>query len=99
MAPCLIIMAVLYGLFPRHLPKHARRRLFDSAVIVLSLAAAVVCDMWGYQSSAHAVAGMAGSRPGDMWPQVMSALYAYAGFTVVLLSAVPLRARLWPKPR
>lgn len=96
MAPTLLVMLCLYWAFPRQ-PRHGARRAFDVLAVVLSLAAAIACNLWGYSDDLHPLTDHLGHRAGDIWPQVLAALYAYAGFSVVLFMAIVLRARLWPK--
>jgi len=82
--PWLLILGVLYWLYPRQ-PRHGRRRLYDGVALVASLAAFVLTMQWAY--------GYADPRWGGMWKQILATSVAYGAFLLVLAVAFVLRAR------
>ncbi|HET6632498.1 MAG TPA: hypothetical protein VFG73_07310 [Rhodanobacteraceae bacterium] len=92
LAPTMAVLAALYWFFPRSLPGHAGRRLFD---LVAVLAAAAVTLVLGRAGDADVVTGAVGTHSGAIWPQVLAVLLTYAGFCAVLLAALVARHALW----
>lgn len=82
--PWFLILAVLFWVYPRQ-PRHARRRLFDAASLLLSLVAFLVSLYWAH--------GVADRRYGEMWPQVLATSLGYGVFLAVLTVAWLLRRR------
>lgn len=86
-APWFLILSVLFWLYPRQ-PRHARRRLFDSAALVVALVAFVATLRWSH--------GYADRQYGAMWPQILATSVGYGVYLLVLAVAVFLR-RAWLK--
>ncbi|TWI03040.1 hypothetical protein IP90_02143 [Luteimonas cucumeris] len=82
--PWLLILGVLYWLYPRQ-PRDGRRRLYDSLALASSLAAFVLTMWWSH--------GYADPRWGGMWKQVLATSVAYGAFLLVLAIAYVARAR------
>lgn len=82
--PWLLILGALYWIYPRQ-PRSGRRRLYDIAALVSSLAAFVLTMQWAY--------GYADPRWGGMWKQILATSVAYGAFLLVLAVAFGLRAR------
>ncbi|HUD40381.1 MAG TPA: hypothetical protein VMR06_00095 [Dokdonella sp.] len=80
--PWFAILGALYWLFPRQ-PRHLKRKLFDLAVLVLSIVLSIAGMRWGY--------AIANPASGAIWKQVLAMLVAYGVFLAVLTVAVPLR--------
>ena len=97
LAPWLLVLCFLYWWFPRSLPRTRARRMFDVICVVLSLLAAVAGALLAQQGQTPAATDAIGHHAGDIWPEVLAALYAYGAFSLVLLAAVVLRALLWRK--
>jgi hypothetical protein len=99
LAPWLLVLAFCYWYFPRRLPRTAARRVFDGVAVLAAVAVATVVALHASAATVPAATDALGHRSGDIWPQVLSALCAYAGFVIVLALAMLLRARLWRAPR
>ena len=84
--PWFCVMGALYWWFPRQ-PRSRRRRLFDTAMLVLALVASIGFMLWGYQVGAAEVAE-------GLWEQILAVLYAYGGFLAVMVLALLLRPRV-----
>lgn len=82
--PWLLILGVLYWLYPRQ-PRHGRRRLFDAVALAASLAAFIATMQWAY--------GYADPRWGGMWKQILATSVAYGAFLLVLGVAFGFRRR------
>lgn len=82
--PWLLILGVLYWLYPRQ-PRHGRRRLYDTLSLAAALAAFVLTMQWAH--------GYADPRYGGMWKQILATSVAYGVFLLVLVVAFALRAR------
>lgn len=82
--PWLLILGALYWIYPRQ-PRGGRRRLYDVAALVLSLAAFVLTMQWAY--------GYADPRWGGMWKQILATSVAYGAFLLVLAVAFGFRTR------
>ena len=95
LAPWLLVLCFLYWMFPRSLPRSKTRRLFDVIFIVMSLMAALGAALLAEQGQQPALTDALGHRAGDIWPQVLAALYAYGAFSTVLATGTLLRAWLW----
>ena len=97
LAPWLLVLCFLYWWFPRSLRRTPARRVFDTACIVLALVAAIGAALLAQHGQPPAARDALGRRAGDIWPEVLAALYAYGAFSLVLLAAVIMRALLWRK--
>jgi purine-cytosine permease-like protein len=84
-APWFLILVVLYWVYPRQ-PRHARRRAFDVAALLVAIAAFVVTLHWAH--------GYADRRSGTMCPQILATSAGYGVFLLVLVVAVFVR-RAW----
>jgi len=84
--PWLFILGVLFWMFPRQ-PRHAARRLFDAASLVLATVAFVL--------ALHASQRFADPAQGHMWIQIMATSIGYGVFLAVLVLALLLRRLLW----
>lgn len=82
--PWLLILGVLYWLYPRQ-PRHGQRRWFDALALAASLAAFVLTMQWAH--------GYADPRWGGMWKQILATSVAYGAFLLVLGVAFGIRAR------
>jgi len=82
--PWLLILGVLYWLYPRQ-PRHGARRAFDVLALAASLAAFVLTMHWGYRN--------ADTSYGGLWPQILATSVAYGAFLAVLGVAFGLRRR------
>ncbi len=97
LAPWLLILCFLYWVFPRNLPRTRGRRVFDAAFIVIALLAAIGGALLAQHGQPPAPTDALGHRSGDIWPQVLAALCAYAAFSACLLAGLIVRAALWRK--
>jgi len=82
--PWFTILAVLFWVYPRR-PRGLARALFDSASLVLAVAAAAVGMYWS----------MANADPtfGHMWQQVLATSVSYGLFLLVVTVALVVRWR------
>ena len=85
--PWFALLGALYWFYPRT-PRPLARRVFDASVLLLALALSIAGMHWGYRM------GLADTRSGPIWRQVLAVLYAYGAFLAVLALAIPLRMRL-----
>jgi hypothetical protein len=99
LGPWLLILAWAYWAYPKSLPRTAWRRLFDTIALVLSGIAAAWLAMIGYDGYVAVQADEFGRHSGAIWQHVAPALYAYGGFSAVLLVAALLRALVWGRSR
>lgn len=84
-APWFLILSALYWLYPR-VPRHACRRRFDAATLLLAYAACLASLYWSY--------GIADRGHGHLWPQVLATSVGYGVFLLVLGVGLLLR-RCW----
>lgn len=82
--PWLLILGVLYWLYPRQ-PRHGRRRLFDGLALAAALLAFVLTMQWAYD--------YADPRYGNMWKQILATSVAYGAFLLILGLAFGFRRR------
>jgi len=82
--PWFAILGVLYWLFPRQ-PRNRARRSFDAIALILATLAAFLGTRWAYANADLSV--------GAMWRQILASLVAYGLFVLVLVIAMPVRAR------
>lgn len=82
-APWFLILAVLYWVYPRQ-PRHAGRRAFDIAALLVAIAAFIATLHW-----AHACADR---QYGAMWPQILATSAGYGVFLLVLVVAIFVRS-------
>ena len=76
--PWFLILGVLFWCYPRQ-PRHAARRGYDLAVLVLSALASWMAMRWGMLN--------ADPNAGAIWKQVLACLTAYGAFLAVLTLA------------
>jgi len=95
LGPWLLVLAWAYWAWPRSLPRPLARRVFDVAALVLAGCATVWLAGVGYDSFEGVLVDEHGRRSGAIWQQVAPILYAYGGFSVVLVLAALLRQGLW----
>lgn len=86
--PWFLILGVLYWWFPRR-PRHAMRRLFDAASLLLAAVAFVFV--------LHEAQAFADPMHGRMWRQILATSVGYGAFLLVLVVAALVRWRLWSR--
>ena len=86
-APWFLILSVLYWLYPRA-PRHAARRRFDAAALLLAFAGCLASLHWSF--------GIADRGYGNLWPQILATSVGYGVFLALLGGAFWLRRRLHP---
>jgi hypothetical protein len=99
LAPLLLILCWGYWAYPKSLPRTAGRRVFDAAVLLLALIAAVQCAMLGFDTVELPTVDGFGRASGAIWQQVLPALYGYGAFAAVVVVAMLLRHLLWGRRR
>jgi hypothetical protein len=99
LAPWLLILCWAYWNYPKHLPRTVGRRWFDVLALALTLLAAALCALLGFDGVELPVVDALGPPSGAIWQQVRPALYGYGAFTVVLLLALVLRQFFWGRRR
>jgi len=99
LAPLLLILCWGYWAYPKGLPRTAGRRVFDAAVLLLALIAAVQCAMLGFDTVELPTVDGFGRASGAIWQQVLPALYGYGAFAAVVVVAMLLRHLLWGRRR
>ena len=82
--PWFLLLGALFWLFPRQ-PRDARRKLFDTATLVIAFVLSFIGMQWGY------ALGLADVGTGAIWKQVLATLVAYGAYLLVLTVAVLLR--------
>ncbi len=97
MGPWLLILAWAYWAYPKSLPRTRGRRLFDLVALVLAAWATVWLAGAGYDGFEGVKVDELGVRSGAIWQQVAPILYAYGGFSGVLIPAALLRHWLWKR--
>lgn len=97
--PTLAVLALLYWLLPRNLPRPAARRAYDVAAIIVAAIVAWRLVAMGLAAPSPEHVDAIGHYSGAIWPQVLSILYAYVGFLAVLFAALLLRQWLWGRRR
>jgi hypothetical protein len=83
LAPVMLVLAGLYAYLPRQ-PRHAMRRLFDGAVLLLAVLLGVYLALLGFETAPVPAADEFGQPTGAIWKQVLPALYGYGAFSGVL---------------
>jgi hypothetical protein len=91
LAPWLVILAWAYWRFPRSLPRPRGRRRFDTAIVLLSVIAAIALAHVGYLSTVN----LPHQGTIGVWQMVAPVLYAYGGFSLVLFLGLWLRRMRW----
>ena len=99
LAPWLLILCWGYWAYPKSLPRSPVRRSFDAAAVLLALIAAAQCAVIGFDKVELPTVDGFGRASGEIWQQVLPALYGYGAFTAVLLLAMLLRHALWGRRR
>jgi hypothetical protein len=82
--PWFAILGALYWIYPRQ-PRHAVRRGFDAAALLLAMLASWLAMRWGMLN--------ADPQAGAIWKQVLACLTAYGAFLAVLGVAAWLRPK------
>jgi hypothetical protein len=95
LAPWLLVLAWAYWAYPKSLPRHAARRVFDAAAIALAAVVAVTLSLMAFDAVQVKQVGAFGPESGSIWKQVMPALYGYFSFMAVLALALWLRWIVW----
>lgn len=95
LGPWLVILGWAYWAFPKSLPRTRPRRAFDAAALLLAAIAAVSMAAWVYNSFTGPTVDSYGRHSGAIWQHVAPVLYAYGGFSAVLVTALLLRMVLW----
>lgn len=88
-APWFLILSVLYWLYPRQ-PRHAARRMFDAAALVLAFVGCLLSLHWSF--------GLADRSYGHLWPQILATSVGYGVFLAVLVVAFFMRRAMF-RPR
>lgn len=99
LGPWLLILAWVYWAYPKSLVLTAWRRLFDVIALLLAVAVATWLAKIGYDGYVAPQADEFGRPSGAIWQHVAPALYAYGGFSVVLVAAMLLRWLAWGRSR
>jgi hypothetical protein len=82
--PWFLILGVLFWMYPRQ-PRHAARRGFDVAALLLAAVGFALSVQWAYAS--------ADPSYGRMWKQVFATSVGYGVFLALMLLAFLLRRR------
>lgn len=93
------VLAWGYWNYPKSLPNSRARRLFDLAVLLLAASAVIEGAVLGFERAPLPTAGSLGLPSGGIWQQVLPALLAYGGFSVVLALGLWLRQMCWGRRR
>lgn len=93
--PWLLVLAWGYWNYPKSLPAHRSRRLFDLAVLLLAASAVVGGALLGFEGAHLPTVGSLGLPSGGIWQQVLPALLAYGGFSIFLILGLWLRQICW----
>lgn len=99
LAPWLLVLCLLYWIWPRSLPRTAGRRVFDWVALLLAGVATALAALAGFDSATLPEIGEFGRVSGSIWQQVLPALWGYGAFTAVMLPALLLRHALWGRRR
>lgn len=99
LAPWLLVLGVIYWLWPRRLPRTAGRRAFDVVALLLAGVATALAALAGFDSAVLPEVGEFGRVSGAIWQQVLPALWGYGAFTAVMVPALLLRQWLWGRRR
>jgi hypothetical protein len=83
--PLYVVLGAVFWLLPLQ-PRGRARRWFDVTSMILAMAAGFVGGRWAYTYADWTL--------DSMWPQMLAALVSYGLFVLVLLIALPLRARV-----
>ena len=93
--PWLLVLGWLYWNYPKSLPKSRARRVFDLAVLLLAASAVIEGAALGFERAPMPSAGSLGVASGGIWQQVLPALLAYGGFSILLFLGLWLRQMCW----
>lgn len=94
LSPTLLVLVWLYWTFPKGAVSRWRR-LYDSAVIGITLGACVVTSMQIDASTVASTIDAFGRQSGQIWTQVKPALYGYGVATVLLGAGLLIRSLVW----
>lgn len=95
LGPWLLILAWAYWTYPKSLPRRRSRRVFDGVALLLAAVATFALAAYGYDSFAGTQVDQLGRHSGGIWRHLAPVIYAYAGFSMVLLLALIVRAWIW----
>lgn len=95
MGPWMLILAWAYWCFPRSVARVWLRRVFDVTALLLTACVAVVFARWGYDNLGGVGTGDMDARRVLTWRQIVPVVYAYAGFSLVLIPAAIVRQLVW----
>ena len=99
LAPWLLVLCLLYWIWPRSLPRTAGRRAFDVLALLLAGIATALAALAGFDSATLPEIGEFGQVSGSIWQQVLPALWGYGAFTAVIVPALLLRQWWWGRKR
>lgn len=97
LAPWLMVLAWAYWTFPKASARALARRVFDVFAIAAAGAASAWCALLAFDSVALKSVGTLGPQSGNVWKQVVPALYGYGAFAAVLIVAVVVRYLIWQR--
>lgn len=95
LGPWLLILAWAYWAYPKSLPRPPSRRVFDGVALLLAAVATSALAAYVYDSFARIQVDQLGRHSGAIWRHVAPVIYAYAGFSMVLLLALIGREWIW----
>jgi len=99
LAPWLLVLCVIYWIWPRSLPRTTGRRTFDVLVLLLAGIATALAALAGFDSAVLPEPGEFGPVSGSIWQQVLPALWGYGAFAAVIVPALVLRQWWWGRKR
>lgn len=94
LGPTLLVLIWLYWTFPKGAVSRWRR-LYDVAVIGITLCACVVTSMQIDAPTVAPAADAFGRHSGQIWAQVKPALCGYGAATVLLAVGLLIRSLVW----
>jgi hypothetical protein len=84
LAPVLVVLAWLYWSFPRRPSRRRTSRLFDATVLLLAVLLGAKLALLGFDTAPEPTVDEFGRATGDIWRQVLPALYGYGAFSATL---------------
>ena len=94
LGPTLLVLIWLYWTFPKGAASRWRR-LYDVAVIGITLGACVVASVQIDASTVAPTADVFGRQSGQIWAQVKPALCGYGAATALLAVGLIVRSLVW----
>jgi hypothetical protein len=91
LGPWLVLLAWAYWAAWRRSRMTWPLRLYDTVVIAVALVAAYGCALAAYDDIVIQSVGKFGRESGNIWKQVMPALYGYGAFAAVMVPGVLVR--------